>query len=520
MSNINQTHIFELKLNLQKDQYITDVLTPKMIDEWQLGNKILITANTGAGKTYFVMKSLYKMCKDKNYKALLLTNRIALKDQLISLYGEQSEDEIKIMNYQSFAKYIKFKPQKIKDKYTVLIADECHYFFSDSTFSTDTDIPLNYLINNTDSNLVVFISATSRILLHYFSCLEDHKLDFNYQFIKPYTFNQYYYWDDIEVIRKLLLSMPKEEKAIYFCSNMKQAYKMYMDMRDTSAFICATDNPKFGKYCCENTLKSLKENQMFEEQILFSTTIIENGINIIDPKVKHIIVDLKDFDSIIQCIGRRRIIDGYGLPNIYVKQFRQSSLQTYINNIEKRLKPLEYFKSHNNEEFNNKYGKKSTYGLLFTESVSKDENLCRYVINSAKEMKYNYDIDLLQQINKNDGKFGHLKYLCDYMQIPFEKFQDLSLYYDQVTIKDKLNYYLDKQLFGENKSQFIDFLKKDVLKPLQGGYKVCTINKYFEDINLPYYIEDKKENSRKSPNRNKHYWILKLQTQNEFDIAS
>ncbi len=521
MSNEAQKHYhYELQLNLQEGQYIADAITPEMMAEWQLGHKILITSNTGTGKTYFIMSTLYQACKAKGYKALLLTNRVSLKEQLISLYGEQSEDVITIMNYQSFAEYIKFQPKRIENKYTIVIADEAHFFFSDSTFSNETDIPLNYLVNDTNNELVIFISATSKILQYYFGSLQDHKIDFNYQFIRPYRFKEYYYWSDIEVIRKMLLSLPKDEKAIYFCSNIKQAYKLYMDMRDSSAFICATNNPKFGKYCSIDTLKSLKENQKFEEQILFTTSVIENGINIIDPQVKHIIIDLKDFDTIIQCIGRRRITDKNDLPSIYVKQFKQSSLQTQINNLEYKMKPLEYFRTHNNDDFNKQYGKKSTYGLIYTESLSKDQNICQHVVNSAREMKYKYDMDLLQQINKDDGKFGHLKYLCDYMQIPFEEFQDLSLYYDQVTILDKLNYYLDKQLFGEDKSQFIDFLKKDVLKPLQGGYKVCTINKYFEDINIPYYIKEDKENSRKSPNRNKRYWILKLKILSELNQAT
>lgn len=511
-------HKFKLELNLQDGQFIGDIITPEMMREWEFGHKILITANTGAGKTYFVMNTLYQQCKKKNYKALLLTNRVALRNQLMTLYGKQSEDVITIMNYQSFSKLVQFQSHKVKNKYAIIIADESHYFFNDSPFSDETDIPLNYLINNTDNELTIFISATSRILQKYFADQKEHKLDFNYQFLKPYKFNSCYYWDDLDVIKKMLMTLPKDEKAIYFCSNIKQAYKMHMEMKDSSTFICALKNPKYGKYCSQSTLDSLRVNEKFDEQILFSTSIIENGINIKDPLVKHIIIDIKDFDTIIQCVGRKRITDEYDLPNIYVKQFKQCSLQTHINDLSKKMKPLEYFLSNNNDDFNNQYGKKNKYGLLYTVSVSKDENLCKYAVNAAKAMKFKYDIDLLTEIDSKDGKFGHLKYLCSYMNIPYEDFQDLSLFYDRVTLSDKLDYYIDKKLFGDDKTQFVEFLKKDVLKPLQGGYKICTINKYFEDINLPYYIEESKENSRKSQNRNKRYWILKVKIKNDLEL--
>lgn len=506
--NKTQAH-FELKRTLQDGEYISDIITPETMAEWHIGNKVLITSNTGTGKTYFVMDALYKMCSPKKYKILLLTNRVWLREQLIALYGEKSKDLVTIMNYQSYANYIVFHPNKIEDRYKIIVADEAHWFFADSPFSNKTDIPLNYLINNTDNQLVIFISATSKILQSYFAQQKEHCLDFNYQFIRPYRFDGYYYWDDIQIIRKMLLSLPKDEKAIYFCSNLKTAYQLHMDMPNNSAFICATKNQKYGQYCSVETLEQLRKYEKFDTQILFTTSVIENGINIKDSQVKHIIIDLNDFDTIVQCIGRRRIMDKNDLPSIYIKQFRQASLQTQINNIERKLRPLNYFRTHNNIEFNAVYGKKSTYGLLYTEGISKDENISRYEVNYAKEMKFKYDIDLYRQINKKDGKFGHLKHLCDCMNIPFTNFQDLAMYYDKVTITDKLNYYIGKKLFDADKTQFVEFLKKDALKPMQGGYKAKTVNSYFNDRKIPFVVIESKEKSRKSNKYNKRFWMVK-----------
>ncbi len=90
MSNIGQNSKtkFQLEYNLQDGQYIANILKSDVIKDWKRGHKVLICANTGSGKTYFVMNTLYQMCKEKGYKILLLTNRVALKEQLLNLYGE------------------------------------------------------------------------------------------------------------------------------------------------------------------------------------------------------------------------------------------------------------------------------------------------------------------------------------------------------------------------------------------------------------------------------------------------
>jgi len=478
------------------------------MEQWKKGHKVLMTANTGAGKTYFVMNTLYQMCLTKNYRVLFLTNRVSLRDQLKTLYGKQSEDVVKIMNYQSFINYIKFMPHKIEGIYTLIIADECHYFFSDSTFANETDLPLNYLIENTENQLVIFLSATSQILQEYFQKQNEYKINFNYQFLKPYRFNQCFYWDDIEVIHKFLIELPKGEKAIFFCKSLKQAYQLHKELPDNSAFICSQGNPKYGDLCDVNILEQIRTKERFDKQILFTTNVIENGININDPQLKHIITDIYNFDTIVQCIGRKRIAECDELPNIYIKQIKQAYIQTYINNINNKMKPLECFYKRSNAEFNKQYSQKNKFGLLYTVSVEDNENLSKYVVNRAKEMKFNYDLLIANKINKIDTKFGHLKHLCKCMNIDISKFRDLSMLYAAVNIQDKLDHFLEKPLYGEDKKLFIELLQKNVLRPLQGGYKIDTVNRYFANIQLPYYITEKKQGNRNKDNYGRRAWIL------------
>ncbi len=257
------------------------------------------------------------------------------------------------MNYQSFINFIKYKIDQIQGIYTLIIADECHYFFSDSNFADETDVPLNYLVEHTDNELVIFLSATSSILQEFFANQEEHGINFSYQIIKPYKFKQCFFWNDIEVIHKFLLELPQDEKAIYFCRNIKQAYELHKEFPDNSAFICAQSNTKYGDLCDKETLEQLRTLERFEKQILFTTSVIENGINIHDPNLKHLIIDIYNFDTIIQCIGRKRIADENDFPNIYIKQITQPYILTnVISNTNKKLMPLECFRTKSNAEFN------------------------------------------------------------------------------------------------------------------------------------------------------------------------
>lgn len=330
--------------------------------------------------------------------------------------------------------------------------------------------------------------------------------------MKPYIFNEHYYWSDQEVIKKFLLELPKDEKAIFFCKSIKTALLLHNFFPENSSFICSLKNKKYGEMCDVETLKSLQENEKFEKQILFTTSIIENGINICDPMLKHIIVDLYDFDSIIQCLGRRRVKQGEAPPTIYIRQVRQATVSTVINNTNQRLKPLEYFREHSNDQFCKVYGDKNLYGLLYTENLEKDKNICKYTINSAKKFKYLYDLNLANRMNTTDTKIEHLKLFCEYIRVDFEDFADLSNYFTAITLEDKLNFYLNRPLYSEEKTQFVELLKKEVLKPLQGGYKTNTDNNYLENIGLLYHITVKKQTDKKKEHYGKNGWILQKAT--------
>lgn len=124
---------------------------------WKAGDKILITAPTGSGKSSFALTELLKRAIQRDEYILYLVNRVVLKNQLTSLledevrrnmYNSFNDARININNhiciktYQSLERNIfagrdNELAREMKD-YAIIIYDECHYFYADANFNTKT----------------------------------------------------------------------------------------------------------------------------------------------------------------------------------------------------------------------------------------------------------------------------------------------------------------------------------------------------------------------------------------------
>ena len=85
---------------IQSNLYISDVISIADIESWKPEQLVLINASTGCGKTYFIMHSFGKWCKEHGKKILILTNRNILKSQMVNDVPEDLVDVVKILNYQ------------------------------------------------------------------------------------------------------------------------------------------------------------------------------------------------------------------------------------------------------------------------------------------------------------------------------------------------------------------------------------------------------------------------------------
>lgn len=190
--------------------YISEMITRSIIETWSPGENILIEAQTGSGKSSFMLNDFAQYCKEHNLKALLFSNRDLLKKQNKKL----APDNIDCHNYQ----YIeKMSPENIKnflDKYDIILFDECHYFFKDSSFNENTDKILEYA-KTSKRQIHIFASATPDPL--YYTDIKinhEYHLPHNYEFIDKLIF-----YDNISDIIGELEDSPT--KSLCFLSNTR-----------------------------------------------------------------------------------------------------------------------------------------------------------------------------------------------------------------------------------------------------------------------------------------------------------
>lgn len=78
---------------------VSDLITPAEIKEWTPGMVVLVSADTGSGKSFFVKHTLRNYLKDNGMRCLYLLPRLRTIQQFKA--EMQGDDVIKFMSYQA-----------------------------------------------------------------------------------------------------------------------------------------------------------------------------------------------------------------------------------------------------------------------------------------------------------------------------------------------------------------------------------------------------------------------------------
>ena len=357
---------------------VTDIIKHDDIEKWKIGDRILISAGTGSGKTTFVRNTLTEHANSFGNKILLLVNRTPLQYQIQhNLQELDKSDFIDVRTYQSLENELLQEVHNF-DAYKFIVCDEAHYFFSDAQFNNKTNLILNLIKDELKDKVVILMSATANLLKSYLKIDESciYKLDNNYMYIEGI-----YTYKNQEVIFQMLNSLPKGEKAIYFSKSVEKAFDMAQQLND-AGFICSYGNRKYSRYIDEDELNNIQQDERFECQVLCCTTALDNGINIIDEQVKHIIIDVLDIDTVIQCIGRKRVVYVTERAKLYLREVDIRYANTIYNSVTKDLEQAVYLKRNGERAFRKKYHKQDYSKFL----IDIDEDAMR--VNEAGAWKY------------------------------------------------------------------------------------------------------------------------------------
>ena len=288
---------------------VTDLITIDMVRSWE--NEIYtITAGTGAGKSYFVKNIVCLVAKENNQKILFLVHRTNCKNQFLDeITKDKKDDTITIKTYQ-FLEKLNSIDNYLK-QFDYIVSDEFHYWINDAAFNSTTELSFNAILEANYAKRI-FISATSDKMIRFLKNYKEVKT-IDYKLDIEYNFNEVNFFYKDETIEEFIKNCIKEnEKAIFFIQSAEKAYNLYKKYKKYCIFNCSKNNEKYYKYVDEAKIEKIldtegfKKEDGFKENILITTTCFDAGVNIIDTDLHHIICDVKDYDTLIQCTRKKK----------------------------------------------------------------------------------------------------------------------------------------------------------------------------------------------------------------------
>ena len=424
---------------------VSEIITTEEIKKWNKGDIITITAGTGAGKSYFIKNILYAFAKQENKKILFLIHRTSCTNQFYEeIKRDNKLDTIHIKTYQSIEYSIMNDKSIDFSKYKYIVADEFHYFFGDSAFNKRTDISINTILNQKD-NIRIFMSATGRYTKNYIKNTKkidtiDYEIPINYNFIESLTF--YNLDDTLEMF--IEESIKSGEKAIFFIQSAKKAYELYCKHKDVCIFNCSKSNKDYYKFVDENKINEILVNEKFDSNILITTTCMDAGVNIIDDKLKHIVCDVEDYNTIIQCIGRKRLQNENDKIYVYIKTINNCKLGGKKGRLINKMGMADYLRKHTVEEYVNEFKRKSDYNQIVYDDVVGEDSKCTKKINELMYFKCKLDIADIDFM-LHHGKYGFCKFIANKLGFYDDKGFTYRLIEEEKK-EDKLEEYLQTML--------------------------------------------------------------------------
>jgi len=313
---------------------------PRGVERHQKASRIFIESPTGTGKSSFILDKLFPFAAESNYNVLYLANRSALNQQIknalarkLEVKGKIKKDEatfylpgsfcyLTVINYQA----ISLNPMALKmflSDYTYIVFDEAHFFVEDSLFNAKTGLLLKLVLNESPDAVWIFLSATldgsEDLLLTAADKIQpnnlidanlnkvvfrDHCIVYknNYQ-SAVYTPSFFRGIDDLMPV----INRTAGEKWLIFISSIQRGKALQQRIKKETgrkAVFLSSENK------ADKRWKTLSTEERYDEDVLITTKVLDNGVNISDKGVRHIVIPFCDQTEFMQMLGRRRTDEG------------------------------------------------------------------------------------------------------------------------------------------------------------------------------------------------------------------
>lgn len=341
-------------------------------DDLQDPEPILIQAPTGFGKTWWILNVVLPVVIRQGGKLLIVSNRVAvsiqqklavvkivegknskwvkppysliLKDRedFGLVEGSNKDSVVKIMTYQRLKEFLdREEGQTYANQVTVVVADECHYFTSDSPFNRGTAKLLDIFPQLFKKAKRIYLSATPE---DFSVPLAEKELQIpegmtlermesviggiprrhytlpktrQYPSIQWYRFvSEKYatlpvrYFNEYRDLLEQIKATGNEGWLI-FVQSKEEGRKLVEEIGSDACFISADSKDS-------EEWQTLLSEERLPCRILVTTSVLDCGININDGNLKHVVIPYVDRAMFMQSLGRKRFKDAPQFT-LYVK---------------------------------------------------------------------------------------------------------------------------------------------------------------------------------------------------------
>ena len=512
--------------------------------------RILLGCGTGRGKTVFALKYYSKYQLEQGKKVLYLCNRTTLKDQIRGDIVKYNVGGVECISYQKLASDI-MKGAEIP-KYDSYICDEAHYFLSDSEFNLYTDIVYEYLLNRNNCTVIYMTATYKSIFARITKDLKEkgYPEPISYYLPTDYSYVEKIYWfkgqkGSVKGIVDTILKEHPEDKIIYFCNSLTKMQKFYLEYSPDKGmglddkyinesklkymkFICSDcsdpedeesegkkrkkerkENSFIRKHCSKDSIYYDKSTggYTFDGKVLVTTKVLDNGLDFKDRKIKHIICDVFDIESAIQCLGRKRVIDETCI--FYIRDYQHNEVNLFLQTIENNLESPQLFLK-DFDKWITEYGKDRSYKdftIYFDFDLTND-----WTINTIRYEKLLSDKKLVSDMKhkKTSYRIEILKYLGDTACGKSVDMEEVEAERQMDSIEIYLKNHVNMRLSKEQQEEFVNLC--NITDRYGRQQKAVSQIAEYVDKNYPYIVYSKKFREK---GKLKTHWVIEEKEKNE-----
>ena len=242
-------------------------------------------------------------------------------------------DGITVLNYQKLQMVCEQQKESkyLNGRYKYIVCDEIHYLLEDAAFNPETLRALKFL--KQAKEILICISATMEGLdellvkekysdtilwnsqkrcTEYLTQIDisgylssitgEYRHILHYKLPRTVRINQIFSFSNYDLVIEAIRRSDDKEKWLIFQSNKNKAEELRKRLGKQSHLICA-DNRS------DEILKELIQKEKFSCRILISTKLLDNGVNVKDMQLKHILIDSISKTEFLQMLGRKRLMN-------------------------------------------------------------------------------------------------------------------------------------------------------------------------------------------------------------------